>query len=83
VKPELGAAWAWIATPVLAAVVVLAGVGGAIADLWSWWLGVAAAPSSLLVVVALWLRTHPRRLKRVGWSLVGANLVTLSLLLVA
>jgi len=39
-----------------------------------WSIGVA------LVGAALGLRTHPRQLKRVGWSMVGANLVTLGLL---
>lgn len=37
--------------------------------------------SPYLMVIAA--GTHPRRLKRVGWSLVGANLVTLGLLLVS
>jgi hypothetical protein len=43
--------------------------------------GLALVPSALVVVVVWGLRVHPRWLKRVGWSLVAANLVTLGLLL--
>ena len=41
----------------------------------------AVVPPALAVFVVWALRVHPRRLKRVGWSLVAANLVTLGLLL--
>jgi hypothetical protein len=80
-KPELGAAWTIPLTPVLAVIVAVVGIGGAAVGWWPWPLGLAATPAALLVTVALAGRTHPRRLKRVGWSLVGANLVTLALLL--
>jgi hypothetical protein len=80
-KPELGAIWAVRVTPVLAIAVVLVGIGGAAAARWAWPVGAAVAPSALVVTGALARRTHPRQLKRVGWSLVGANLVTLALLL--
>jgi hypothetical protein len=43
--------------------------------------GLAVVPPALAVFVVWALRVHPRRLKRVGWSLVAANLVTLGLLL--
>lgn len=81
-KPDLGATWAIGLTPVLAGVVMALGIGGAVAGRWPWPVGAAVVPSGLLVIIALGSRTHPRRLKRVGWSLVGANLVTLVLLLV-
>jgi hypothetical protein len=81
VKPELGAPWARWATPVLSGAVAGAGLAGAVADRWPWAAGAAVLPSATLVVAALWADTHPRHLKRVGWSLVGANLVTLGLLL--
>jgi hypothetical protein len=41
----------------------------------------AVMPGALLVLGVAALRVHPRRLKRVGWSLVAANVVTLALLL--
>jgi len=78
-----GAAWALWATPLLAVAAIAAGIGGAATGRWPWPVGLAAVPPAVLVVAALGLRTHPRRLKRVGWSMVGANLVTLGLLLVA
>jgi hypothetical protein len=39
-------------------------------------------PSALVVLAATVLRPHPRQLKRLGWSLVAANVVTLALLVV-
>lgn len=81
VKPELGAPWARWAAPVLAGAVAGAGLAGAAAGRWPWAGGAAVLPSVVLVLAALWADTHPRHLKRVGWSLVGANLVTLGLLL--
>jgi hypothetical protein len=82
-KPESGAVWtAWVA-PLCAGLVLAAGAGGVVLGRWSWATGIAAAPPALLVLAVLAVGTHPRRLKRVGWSLVGANLVTLGLLLVA
>ena len=81
VKPDLGAGWAIWLTPVLAGVAVITGLVGAGHDHWPWPVGLAVVPSAALVAAALAAGTHPRRLKRVGWSLVGANLVTLALLL--
>jgi len=83
VKPDLGAAWTVWMTPLLAAATVAAGVAGAMAGRWPWPVGLAVLPAAGLVLAALALGTHPRRLKRVGWSLVAANLVTLGLLLAA
>jgi hypothetical protein len=82
VKPERGTAWTVWATPVLAGVVAGTAIAGAGVGRWRWAIGAAVLPSAALVLAALWLGTHPRRLKRVGWSLAGANLVTLVLLLV-
>jgi len=83
VKPDLGAAWTVRVTPVLAAATAAAGVAGAMTDRWPWLVGLAVLPAAGLVLVALALGTHPRRLKRVGWSLVGANVVALVLLLLS
>jgi len=80
-RPESRGAWTTWAAPLCAGLALAAGVGGAVLGLWPWAAGIAAAPSALLVIAALAVGTHPRRLKRVGWSLVGANLITLSLLL--
>jgi hypothetical protein len=80
-KPELGTAWTVWVTPVLAGAVAGAAIAGAGVGRWPWAVGAAVLPSAALVLAALWLGTHPRRLKRVGWSLAGANLVTLGLLL--
>ncbi|MDH4044773.1 MAG: YwiC-like family protein [Gemmatimonadota bacterium] len=83
VKPDLGARWALWLTPVLAGLAVVTGFVGAGRGHWPWAVGLAVTPSAVLVATALAVGTHPRRLKRVGWSLAGANLVTLTLLLVA
>jgi len=45
--------------------------------------GAALIPAALLVLVVNLLRVHPRQLKVVGWSVVGSNVVTLVLLVVA
>ena len=44
-------------------------------------MGLAAIPTAGLALGVAALRVHPRRLKRVGWSLVGANVLSLALLL--
>ena len=80
-KPELGTAWTVWVTPGLAGAAAGAAIAGAGAGRWPWAVGAAVLPSAALVLAALWLGTHPRRLKRVGWSLAAANLVTLGLLL--
>jgi hypothetical protein len=41
----------------------------------------ALLPPALAVLALSFIRVHPRHLKRVGWTLVGANLLTLLLLL--
>ncbi|MHB1194412.1 MAG: YwiC-like family protein [Longimicrobiales bacterium] len=44
---------------------------------------VALVPKALLVLGVAALNVHPRNLKRVGWSLVAADLVTLGVLVAA
>jgi hypothetical protein len=75
---------------------VLRSLGGAMADGsgpgadWGWILelnpylapGAAALlPPALAILILSLIRVHPRHLKRVGWTLVGANTLTLLLLL--
>jgi len=67
--------------PALSLVAIALGVGAAASGRAPLVWGVALVPSALVVLVVWGLRVHPRRLKRVGWSLVAANLVTLGLLL--
>lgn len=43
----------------------------------------AAAPLVALSWAVMWKRPHPRHLKRVGWSIVAASLVTLAALVIA
>jgi hypothetical protein len=43
--------------------------------------GAALLPPSLAIFVLSLIRVHPKRLKRVGWSLVAANLLAMVLLL--
>jgi hypothetical protein len=81
VKPELGAPWTLWAAPALATLVLLAGLGAAVAGPVAVLAGVAVVPGALLALAVAALRVHPRRLKRVGWSLAAANVVTLVLLL--
>jgi hypothetical protein len=80
VKPELGAPWAVWAAPTLAVIAVLGGLAAAA----NGWVPVTAVlglvPGTALVLAVGALRVHPRRLRRVGWSLVAANVVTLVVL---
>jgi len=82
-KPALGGTWTLWATPVLGVGVVAGGLLGAAVWRVPTAVALAVLPSALVVLAATLLRPHPRRLKRIGWSLVGANAVTLALLLVA
>ena len=45
------------------------------------WPALALLPSAVAVLFLAFLRVHPRKLKKVGWTLVAANTVTLVLLL--
>lgn len=81
-KPALGNTWTIWATPVLAVLVSGTAVVAAFRETVSVPVALAVLPSVLGVLAAAVLRVHPRQLKQVGWSLVGANLITLVLLLV-
>jgi hypothetical protein len=83
VKPDLGAPWTLWAAPALAAGAAVAGIGAAVAGWVPVLVAVALLPGALLVLAVAALRVHPRRLKRVGWSLAAANVVTLVLLVAA
>lgn len=48
-----------------------------------WWSFAAAAPSMVLALGLATKPPHPRHLKTVGWTLAGASMVTLVLLVVA
>ncbi len=80
-KPELTAPWTLWAAPALAAVALLGGIGATVLGPVPVFVGLALAPGAVLALTVAALRVHPRRLKRVGWSLVACNLVTLGLLL--
>lgn len=72
--------WTVVASPLAAGAVLLLGVVGLGS---SWLLGpatAAVAPKAGVVLALAAVRVHPRHLKRVGWSLVGADLLTLVLL---
>jgi hypothetical protein len=73
--------WTLWASP-LATAAVLAGITMAWAVSWPYrGYALATVPPALGVVCFEFLRVHPKHLKRVGWTLVGANTLTLILLL--
>ena len=76
--------WTVVAAPVLAGLVV----AGAVAAVFVFqdvrrWIALAVVPIPAAVLVLGVVPVHPRHLKRVGWTLVGADLVTLLLMLMA
>lgn len=81
-KPALGGAWTLWATPALGLAIPGGGLVGAVLGRVPMAVGLAVVPSTLVVLAATVLRPHPRQLKRLGWSLVAANVVTLALLVV-
>lgn len=84
---QAGGAGQWLvaAAPLAAGVALLVPVAAFLAE-WSWSgrpvapLAVALVPKALLVVAVAALDVHPRHLKRVGWSMVAADMVTLGAL---
>ena len=62
------------------AVVALAAVAAGVGVI-SWWVPAGLAPLCAFAAVLTWAPVPARRLKAVGWSLVGASTVTLALLL--
>jgi hypothetical protein len=81
-KPGRGT-WTVRAAPALGLGVVAGALGGAAVGRLPAFFAFAALPSALLVLGVIALGTHPRHLRRVGWSLVAADGVTLALLLLA
>ncbi|MBI3981894.1 MAG: YwiC-like family protein [Gemmatimonadetes bacterium] len=80
-KPELGTPWTvWVA-PLLAVLVLAAALVSALVTAARAYAVLSVAPAALVVLAAAVLRVHPRRLKRVGWSLVAGNVMTLLVLL--
>lgn len=74
--------WTLAAAPVAAVVAMAgAGLGAALAPTWGLDF-LAVLPPALAVTVLAWIRPHPRHLKRVGWTMVAADTLTLTLLLV-
>lgn len=72
--------WTVVAAPSVAAATGLVGALG-LAGMLPGWTGAASVLPKALVVVALaFLTVHPRHLKRVGWTLVVADTLTLGLL---
>jgi hypothetical protein len=78
------------ASPILRSLAGASGDGAGAATQWGWLLelnphlapaAAALLPPALAILILSLLRVHPRNLKRVGWTLVGANTLTLVLLL--
>lgn len=80
--------WLVAASPAAAGATLLLPAGAALAG-WSPYgislalLAVALVPKAALVLAVTALDVHPRHLKRVGWSMVAADLVTLVVLVLA
>jgi len=70
--------WTIRAAPALAVLVLL--LGPAARGAVGLGVGLAPAPKALVVLAVAALHVHPRQLKRLGWSFVGADLLTLVLL---
>ncbi len=75
--------WTVWAAPLLAGLTVAAAVALIVCETVPLPVGLALLPAALFVLLVALLRVHPRRLRVVGWSVVGANAVTLLLLLLA
>jgi hypothetical protein len=82
-KPSFGSAWTVPATPVLGLVTVGAGALAALTAAVPANAALALLPAGAVTLFVGVVPIHPRRLKRVGWSLVAANVVALLLLLSA
>jgi hypothetical protein len=82
-KPALGQPWTvWAAPAFVVAVVAIAALG-VMAGRVRFPFALAAVPAALVGGVALAAGVTPRHLRRVGWSLVAANLATFGLLVLA
>lgn len=81
VKERLSPQWTVVVAPVLALTVLLAAVLVAYSASQPRLAALALVPPALATLAANAVGVHPRRLKRVGWSLVAANVLTAALLL--
>ncbi|MBE0595258.1 MAG: YwiC-like family protein [Gemmatimonadales bacterium] len=75
-KQGADAGWVAATSLVLAVAVVTTAVAGALLGRLPVPIAVALLPPAILVIGLALFPVHPRRLKRVGWSLVSANGVT-------
>jgi hypothetical protein len=82
-KPALGEGWTLWAAPAFAAGVVAAALLGLGAGRIALPPALAVIPAAAVAVAALAWRVTPRHLRRIGWSLVAANLATFALLVLA
>lgn len=79
-KNSFGSRWTIAATPVLGSVVIGLGAWTALSTELPMGAALALLPAGLTTMLVGLVRVHPKRLKRVGWSLVVANSVALLLL---
>jgi hypothetical protein len=82
-KQLAGKRWTVWATPLLAGLTAAAGLASAATRSVPPPVGLALLPAALFVLVVSLLRVHPRKLRVVGWSVVGVSVLTLVLLLLA
>ena len=73
--------WTIYGAPALAGFVILTAFVTMVAARLPTMIPAAVLPGAAVALVASGGRIHPRHLRRVGWSLVGAHVVTLGLLL--
>jgi hypothetical protein len=82
-KQLAGKRWTVWATPLLAGLTAAAGIALAATGTAPPAVGLALLPAAMFVLVVALLRVHPRKLRVVGWSVVGVSALTLALLLLA
>ncbi|HSG09628.1 MAG TPA: YwiC-like family protein [Longimicrobiales bacterium] len=73
--------WAVVASPTLAGLLAVAGCVGAVSGHPAGWAAATLVPKALVVATLSAVEVHPKHLRRVGWSFVGADVATLALLL--
>lgn len=80
-RPDAPGRWTVVATPFVVAAVV-GGAGLAAASGAASWVEASATLPPAAVAMGAWaLSPHPRHLRRLGWSMVAANVAVLALLL--
>ena len=82
-KPQPGDAWKPSASIVLGLVTIGGAVAIAFVPTVALVLPIAVLPTALVTLAAVILRVHTRHLKRVGWTMALAQVVTAALLLAA